>query len=197
MVVQTQAAAVVEQRERRRFTVDEYERMAEDGILGEDERIELIDGEIVAMAAMSPRRAGCVTALTHLLPPRLGTAAKVRVQLPLALSPHDMPERDIAVVRARRDHYRRAHPTPTDVLLLIEVSDTTLAYDRAIKLPIYARAGIPEVWIADLSGHGIERHADPDPVSGVYRSAIRFDRGKTIAALTVPELSLSVDDVLG
>lgn len=196
MAVQIQTV-VVAQPERRRFTVDEYERMAEDGILGEDERIELIEGEIVAMAAMNARHAGCVAALTDLLPPRLGTAAQVRVQLPVAIPPRDVPEPDVAVVRARGDHYRRKHPGPGDVLLLIEVADTSLAYDRAVKLPIYARAGIPEVWLADLAGHGIERHAEPDLVSRVYRSMVRFGRGQTVAALMVPELSLSVDDVLG
>jgi Uma2 family endonuclease len=178
---------------RRRFTVHEYHRMGEAGILHEDDRVELIEGEIVEMAAIGTRHFSCVNGLTRLLVRGVGDAAIVSVQNPVRLDEHTEPQPDLAVLRAR--DYRRSLPGPEDVLLLIEVSDTTLPYDRGVKLPLYARAVIQEVWIVDLSGGLIERYTDPSGKD--YRGVERARRGETARSITLPELALSVDAVLG
>jgi Uma2 family endonuclease len=178
---------------RRRFTVHDYHRMGEAGILHEDDRVELIEGEIVEMAAIGTRHFSCVNGLTRLLVRSVGDEAIVSVQNPVRLNEHTEPQPDLAVLRVR--DYRESLPMPEDVLLLIEVSDTTLRYDRNLKLPLYARAGILEVWIVDLSGEVIERHTDPSGDS--YRHTERARRGDRIECSTLPNLTLTVNDVLG
>lgn len=178
---------------RRRFTVHDYHRMGEAGILHEDDRVELIEGEIVEMAAIGTRHFSCVNGLTRLLVRSVGDEAIVSVQNPVRLNEHTEPQPDLTVIRER--DYRESLPMPEDVLLLIEVSDTTLAYDRNVKLPLYARAGIGEVWILDLAGETIERHTDPS--EGNYRRTERARRGDRIECSTLSDLTLSVDDVLG
>jgi Uma2 family endonuclease len=144
---------------RRRFTVHDFHKMAEAGILHEDDRVELIEGEIVEMAAIGSRHFTCVNKLNHLLVRDVGDAAIVSVQNPVRLDERNEPQPDLAVIRA--GDYRESLPTPEDVLLLIEVSDTTLSHDRNVKLPLYARAGVPEVWIVNLANETVERHTDP------------------------------------
>jgi Uma2 family endonuclease len=178
---------------RRRFTAREYHRMGEAGILHEDDRVELIEGEIVEMAAIGTRHFACVNGLTRLLVRGVGDAAIVSVQNPVRLDEHTEPQPDLTVLRVR--DYRESLPMPGDVLLLIEVSDTTLAYDRGVKLPLYARSGIPEVWIVDLAGEVIERNTDPSGDS--YRRVEQAQRGEALAPLALPGLSLRVDDMLG
>ena len=178
---------------RRRFTVHDYHRMGEAGILHEDDRVELIEGEIVEMAAIGTRHFTCVNALNRLLVRGVGDEAIVSVQNPVRLDEHTEPQPDLTVLRTR--DYRRSLPGPGDVLLLIEVSDTTLPYDRGVKLPLYARAGIPEVWIVDLAGETVERHTDPS--GNGYRRIERARRGETIESAALPELSFRVDAVLG
>jgi Uma2 family endonuclease len=180
---------------RRLFTVDEYERMAEEGILGEDERVELVGGEILLMAAMGRKLAGCITLLDNRCHRLLGETALVRVQLPIMIPDYDEPEPDLAVIQPREDFYREGHPTPADVLLLIEVAVSSLSYDRDVKLPLYARAGIPESWLVTLDAEAVGRHAQPSPEG--YRRIDRFGRGETIVSLTVPALRIPVDDILG
>jgi Uma2 family endonuclease len=178
---------------RRRFTVHDYHRMGEAGILHEDDRVELIEGEIVEMAAIGTGHLACVNGLTRLLVRGVGDAAIVSVQNPVRLDEHTEPQPDLTVLRVR--DYRESLPMPGDVLLLIEVSDTTLSYDRGVKLPLYARAGISEVWIVDLVGEVIERHTDPS--ADRYRSLERSRRGGKIEAAALPELAFSVDAALG
>ena len=178
---------------RRRFTVHEYHRMGEAGILHEDDRVELIEGEIVEMPAIGTRHFSCVNGLTRLLVRGVGDSAIVSVQNPVRLDEHTEPQPDLAVLRAR--DYRRSLPGPKDVLLLIEVSDTTLPYDRGVKLPLYARAVIQEVWIVDLSGEVVERHTDPSENS--YRHTARMRRGDRIECPALPHLALTTDGVLG
>ena len=150
---------------RRRFTVHEYHRMAEAGILHEDDRVELIDGELVEMAAIGTRHFACVNRLNHLLTGNVGEDVIVSVQNPVRLDEYAEPQPDVALIRAR--DYRESLPTPADVLLLIEVADTTLAYDRGPKLALYARAGISEFCIVDLKDGKIEHHTVP--TGDVYR----------------------------
>ena len=178
-----------------RFTVDEYHRMAEAGILTEDDRVELLDGQIVAMTPIGPPHAGCVTQLTRLLVRALGDDATVSVQNPVVLGTHWEPEPDVAVLRFRADAYRTRHPRAGDVLLLIEVAETSTTTDRRLKLPAYAAAGIPDVWLADLGVHRIEVFRDPTP--GGYKTMRIADRGDTVTPRAFAGVSLRVDDILG
>ena len=178
---------------RRRFTVHDYHRMGEARILHEDDRLELIEGEIVEMAAIGTRHFSCVNRLNRLLVISVGDEAVISVQNPVRLNEHTELQPDLAVIRPR--DYRESLPEPDDVLLLIEVSDTTLAYDRGVKLPLYAKAGITEVWIVDLAGETIGRYTGPSGEG--YRRADRLRRGQTLESISLPGLTPSVDEVLG
>src|SRR5437867_6682360 len=133
------------------FTVDHYHRLAELGILDEDERVELLDGQIVEMSPIGPRHAGCVKGLVRLLYRKLGDAVFLGVQDPISLGPRSEPQPDIAVLKPRSDAYRDAHPRPGDILLVIEVAETSVESDRDVKLALYAGAGVPEAWLVDLA----------------------------------------------
>lgn len=178
---------------RRRFTIHDYHRMAEAGILHEDDRVELIEGEIVEMTPIGARHANSVRKLNQLLSKQVSEEFFVDVQNPIRLDERNEPQPDLAVIQAR--DYRESLPMPEDVLLLIEVSDTTLAYDKNVKLPLYAQAGISEVWIVDLTGETIERHTDPS--RNGYRYTERASRGETLTSATLPDITISVDAVLG
>jgi Uma2 family endonuclease len=178
---------------RRRFTVEEYHRMAEAGILREDDRVELIGGEIVEMSPIGGRHAACVREINHLLGRQLGDELRVDVQSPVRLSEDEEPQPDLAVIRTRA--YAGSLPIPEDVLLLIEVADTSLAYDRNVKLPLYARFRIPEVWLVDLNGGIIERHTEPSEAG--YRLLRRAGRGESLESAVLPVLVIPVDAALG
>lgn len=137
---------------RRLFDVAEYRRMGELGLLGEDERVELIEGELVQMAAVGSPHMGAVMALTRLLVLAAGVRALLAVQDPIRLGDRSEPEPDLALLRPRSDGYRLAKPVPAEVLLLVEVADSSLRYDRLVKLPLYARHGIAVAWLVDLDG---------------------------------------------
>jgi Uma2 family endonuclease len=179
---------------RRPFTVAEYYRMGEAGILTEGERVELIEGEIVQMPPIGDLHAWCVNRLTRLFILGVGDAAVVSVQNPFRLSNRSEPVPDVVVMRPRPE-FRGPHPTPSDVLLVIEVSDTTLHYDQRVKLPLYARELVPEVWIADLKGECIWVYSDPSG-SG-YGVTLILRRGDRIAPAAFPNLEVAVDDILG
>lgn len=180
---------------RRRFDVEAYYRMAEVGILGPDERVELIEGEIVAMAAIGADHARASTVLTRMFVLGAGREAVVRVALPVRLDPHNEPEPDLALVRPHPTDYADRHPGPADVLLLVEVSHTSLRVDRAVKAPLYARHGIPEYWIVDLVGRALERHRDPVPDG--YRLVDRLGPGEGVAPAALPGLVVPLAEVLG
>jgi Uma2 family endonuclease len=181
--------------EKKRFNVEDYHRMAELGVLGAEDRVELIEGEIVEMAAMGSRHAACVRRLDALLNRLLAGAALVSPQCPIQLSELSELEPDLALLRPREDFYAERHPRPEDVLLVIEVSDTSAEYDAEVKLPLYARAGVPEVWLVDLGREIIEVHHRP--ATGTYRETLRVARGESFASRTVPGLELEADAVLG
>lgn len=178
-----------------RFTVDEYHEMARAGVLGEDVRVELIEGEIVDMTPIGSRHAAAVDLLTRWLVQGCGERAIVRIQGPVRLSPRSELQPDVAVLRARDDFYRTSAVAPGDVLLLVEIADTSLPYDRGVKLPLYARARIPEVWLADLIRDRVEVFSEPAP-DGYRRSETR-ERGTDLVPLSFPGLSLAVDTLLG
>jgi Uma2 family endonuclease len=181
---------------RRLFTVHDYYRMAEAGILRDDDRVELIEGEIIQMPPIGSLHASVVDRLNALIHSLTQTRqVHVRVQNPVRLDERSEPVPDLALLRPRPDRYRSAHPTPRDVLLLVEVSDTSLAYDRGIKVPLYATAGIPEVWIANIASQAIELYRDPS--EGEYRSQAEARAGAVISPLLVLELSLPVAEIFG
>lgn len=180
---------------RRPFTVDEYQRMRTAGILREDDRVELIDGEVREMSPVGPLHAAIVRRLNLLLHQSLAGSHVVSVQDPMQLSDYSEPQPDVAVLRARADFYADAHPTAEDVLLVIEVSDASLAYDREEKLPRYAQSGVPEVWLVAVDRREVEQYADPS--EGRYRVAQVWGRGQTVTSASLPTLAVAVSDVLG
>jgi Uma2 family endonuclease len=143
-----------------RFSVREYRRMYEAGILGEDDRVELLQGEIVEMTPIGSAHGGRVKRLNRLLTTAIGTRAIVAVQDPLTLAPDSEPQPDIAVLRPRDDFYTDSHPVAADVLLLIEVADASLSMDLRVKVPLYARYRIPEVWVVDVVNRRVQRFAE-------------------------------------
>ena len=180
---------------RRRFTVDEYYRMAQAGILHEDDRVELLEGEIVQMAPIGSGHAGRVLRLATWFSARLAGRALVNVQNPVRLSSGSEPEPDIALLRPRPDFYTTAHPRPEDVLLIVEVAETSLTYDRDVKVPLYAAAGIPEVWIVALAAERVLVYRSPH--AGRYQHAVTVERGSTLAPAAFPDLALPVGELLG
>jgi Uma2 family endonuclease len=148
---------------RHRFTVDEYHRMGEIGLLHPDLRVELIEGEIIDMTPIGPDHVGTVNYLTAVLSGPLRAKAIVQVQGPVRLSNITEPEPDLLVLLSRDDFYRSRLPAPGDVVLAIEVAKTSLRFDRQVKLPLYARAGMPETWIVDISGQTIIVATGPGP----------------------------------
>jgi Uma2 family endonuclease len=179
---------------KRRITADEYERMGAAGIFHPDDHLELIEGEIVEMSPIGPRHAGAVAYLSKLLN-RLFPDLIVIVQSPVRL--HDLSELepDLALLRWRDDFYRSAHPTPADVLLIIEVADTTVETDRKVKIPLYARAGVPEVWLVNIPGERIEVYSGP--AGKTYGRVRRFGRGRRARSQTLEGLGVGVGEVLG
>jgi Uma2 family endonuclease len=179
---------------KKRFTADEFHRMGEAGIFGPEERLELIDGEIIEMSAMGHRHAVCVSRVTTFLIRALGDRGVLRPQLPLRLTDWTEPQPDIVVLKPRTDFYAKKKPTPQDALLVMEISDSTLTLDRNIKLPRYAAAGIQEVWIGDLVHNVLLVYRDPRAKS--YKAAFQFRSGDIVSALSFPDLAFQVDELL-
>jgi Uma2 family endonuclease len=176
----------------RRFTVAEYQRMGEAGILTADDRVELIEGEIYRMSRVGARHVACVIALEEVLHNGVGHDAVVSTQNPVQMHDDTMPQPDLTILRRRS--YRRSLPTIADILLVIEVSDSTLAYDRGTKLPLYAAAGIAEAWIVDLAAETVERHTDPR--DGLYHLTAYARPGESLASTILSALSIPVAGIL-
>ena len=179
---------------RRRFTVAEYYAMADAGILSENDRVELLDGDLIIMPPIGDWHAAKVNLFTNVLPPQLQGRAVVSVQNPTRLNDSNEPEPDVMLLRWRDDFYEDGHPRPADVLLLIEVSDTTVDYDRNEKLPLYAQAGIPELWIVNRPAGRIEAHTDPS--GNEYATVRYFGSGETIAPQAFPDIVLEVNRII-
>jgi Uma2 family endonuclease len=176
------------------FTVADYHRLAETGLLDPDARVELLDGQVVDMSPIGSRHAGTVKWLSRRLATLLGERAILGVQDPVVLDEYSEPEPDIAVLEPRADFYREGHPRPSDVLLIVEVAETTLEKDRDIKLPLYARSGIREVWIVDLNADRVEVYLEPR--ADDYEShAIRM-RTDALTMLAFPDVSLRVEELV-
>ncbi len=179
---------------RLRFTVDEYYKMYELGMLEDFEKSEIIEGELIQRMGIGDRHAFVVDNLTRIFIKNLSDDVLVRVQNPVRLSDYNEPEPDLALADLRKFDGKR-HPRPEEVILLVEVSDTTVKYDRDKKLPLYAEAEIPEVWIINLPNEIIEIHSQPSV--GLYQFVKIFKRGENVKSEALPELDLTVDAILG
>lgn len=180
---------------RRRLSVAEYYRMAEAGILTPRDRVELIEGEIVTLSPAGSPHAGTVKRLNRLLVRLVGDRATVSVQDPLRLGDESEPEPDVALLLPRADDYTAAHPIAADVLLVIEVADSSLLYDRRVKRPLYARHGIPEYWIVNLEAEVVEVHRQP--TAGGYAAETSAGRNEVLGLVALPDLAIPGRDILG
>ncbi|HEY7067278.1 MAG TPA: Uma2 family endonuclease [Chloroflexota bacterium] len=178
-----------------RFTVDEYFRMAETGILAADARVELVDGEIVDMAPLGRRHMACVDRLTHDFVTALGERAIVRIQGALRLSDHSEPEPDVVVLRPRADYYAGEDAGPADTLLVIEVADSSERYDRQVKVPLYARSGIPEVWLVNLIAGTVTIYREPGPTG--YAKVVVASGDDVLSPVAFPDFCLTAAHILG
>lgn len=177
---------------RYRFTVAQYYQLAEVGILAPDERVELIEGDIIKMAAIGPTHASILDRLTRLAVRQTPPDVRVGVQNPIHIDPRTEPQPDLCLSRYRPSE--DAHPIPADIYLVVEIADSTPNYDRDTKLPLYAAAGIAESWLFDVRARLLERHSEPQ--DGVYRRIDRAGRGQSLASTTLPALTLAVDELL-
>ena len=180
---------------RRPFSVDEYDRMVEVGILGKGDNVELIEGEILEMSPIGSRHEACVDrAAALLLPPLVGQSI-VRIQGSIRLGDYSRPQPDLILLQQRKDYYASDGAVTRDALLVIEVSESSIRYDRGSKLRVYARHGVRELWIEDLTTDTLLVFRDPE--SGAYKTQLTLEKGDFIAPLAFPELVLSVSSLLG
>ena len=177
---------------RHRWTVAEYHRMGEVGLLNEDSRVELIDGEIIEMAPIGSAHGGNVNRFIRLFSKVVGDKAIVAAQNPVVLSGYAEPQPDISILRWRADDYEQSNPHPEDVLLLIEVADSTLRYDRDVKIPLYAKNGIPEVWLLDIPDRKLEIYREP--INGEYRQRDCRQTGQ-IAPILCPDAIIDLAEL--
>jgi Uma2 family endonuclease len=183
--------ALLVERARRLFTIEEYHRMGETGILGPEDRVELINGEILEMSPIGSRHMACVNNLNRTLVLGLGTRAVVSPQNPVQIPIHSEPQPDLAVLRPRS--YKTSAPTTDDVMLLVEVAETSLRFDRTVKLGLYARAGMPEYWLADVTAETITVHRRPR--GETYEDVRATGIDGTLSPLAFPALVIRVADL--
>ena len=180
---------------RRRISVYEYHAMGEAGILGIDERVELIDGEIITMSPIGPEHGASVDAGTYFLVSLIRNRAIVRVQGNVRLDEYNEPQPDFALLKWRDDFYRHELPGPDDVMLIIEVSDSSLSYDRNRKLALYARFGVPEVWIANIPARVVEVYRDR--ADGEYTDSRVYSPGEMVSPAAFGDVEVSVSHFIG
>ncbi|MDF2387729.1 Uma2 family endonuclease [Nostoc ellipsosporum NOK] len=180
---------------RRKFTVEQYHKMVESGILAEDDRVELIRGEIIEMSPIGTKHAACVNRLVNLLVQLLGKHVIVAAQNPIALNNTSEPQPDVALLKARDDFYATAHPQPQDIFLLIEVADSTIMYDREEKIPLYAEANIIEVWLVDINEEIVEVYQQPTAAGDQHMQ--KFASGQSLLIPGFPDVSITVNEIFG
>ena len=176
---------------RHRFTLDDVIAMVRAGVIPEESRMELIDGELIDMMPIGPGHDGLVSGLTHALVRACGGNGIVRVQSTLRLGPQDAPQPDFLVVRPRADFYTTRHPGPADTLLVVEVAESSLRYDRTVKLPLYARAGVPEYWIVDLKNRVLSAYRSPS--ADGYAPPTTHKPGERLALHAAPGIVVPLD----
>ena len=179
----------------KRFRVDEFRKMTEAGILPEESGWEVIDGYLIDKMTIGSKHASIVKRLNNLLAAAVRDNAIISVQDPIHIDDYNEPEPDVAILKPRQDFYAESHPGPQDVLLLIEVSDSTIKYDRDIKINLYANAALVEVWIVNLAEETIERYSSP--AHGRFGSIETFTSGDSITSISLQDLSLNVSDIIG
>ncbi|MEB3162388.1 MAG: Uma2 family endonuclease [Prochlorothrix sp.] len=180
---------------RKKFTVGQYHQMIETGVFTDHDRVELLQGEIIEMSPIGRQHAACVDRLTELWVRELRSRAIVRVQNPIQLNDKSEPQPDFAILRRRSDFYSEGHPQADDIFALIEVSDTTVEFDRTIKVPLYAQNGITEVWILDLKAESVQVYREPSEAG--YQQVQTLRRGQGVAFQVLPDLQFQVDQLLG
>ena len=177
------------------FTADEFNRLTDAGILSEDDRVELIEGELIRMSPIGKRHGACVKRINKIASRQVGEHAIVSVQDPILLDDYSEPQPDIALLEPRDDFYEQTVPPASSVFLIIEVADTSFSYDKNVKLPLYAKAGIPEVWIDDLIGDKVETYSNP--VNGKYQTSRVVRRGESLSPEKLPMIVFTADQLLG
>lgn len=177
------------------FTVEQYERMGETGILDDDTRYELLDGVITVMPPIGSHHAGTVDQTAALCFERFAGRATIKIQNPIRLGRRSEPQPDIVIAKPRRDFYKSAHPTAEDTYVAIEIADTSLRFDRLVKLPIYATQRIGEVWIADVQAQTVEVYREPH--GDAYRNVQKFRGDEPFAPLAFPDVIVTADELLG
>jgi Uma2 family endonuclease len=185
---------MVVQIERILFTADQYEKMIEAGILEEGDNVELLRGEIVRMAPIGLRHAGCVARLVAIFTARLGPSVIVWPQNPIRLMDDTEPEPDVALLKPSANFYSKTRPGPQDILLLVEVADSSLEKDQMMKVPLYAQAGIEILWIVNLIEDVVEVYSTP--VAGTYTELRRASRGETLSLPFAERITIAVDEIL-
>jgi Uma2 family endonuclease len=180
---------------RHKLSVDDYHKLGEAGVLDEDSRVELIEGELIDMAPIGVPHMTAVNRLNRLFVQAVGDLGVVSIQNPVSLPPHSEPQPDIAVLRSGVDRPGASLPGPADVLLLIEVADTTLAYDRGTRLPLYARAGVVECWIVNLQARCVEVYRKATPQG--YSETTEFRAGDVVSPVMLSTLKIEVAAIFG
>jgi len=180
---------------RRKITVAEFQRMGDIGIFHNDERLELIDGEIIKMTPIGSRHAYCVNRMAEFLITHLGNRAMVSTQNPVCLGKYSEPQPDIAIIKRTERKYMTSHPDASDVYLIIEFADSSINFDHDVKLPAYAKAGIQEVWIVDLISGCIEIYQEPT-TSG-YKKVNKKKGSDTFSPSSFPDITIIVNQALG
>ncbi|HZF29746.1 MAG TPA: Uma2 family endonuclease [Gammaproteobacteria bacterium] len=178
---------------RYRITAEEYFRMGETGVLAPDARVELIEGELIEMAPIGPSHASTVERLADLLRRALGDRAMFRTQQPSVVGKYSVPQPDVTVVIRRNDYYAEAHPAPADVLLAVEVADSTLRFDRDVKTAMYARSGVQEVWVVDVVAQRVMRSTSPQ--NGVYAETATLGVGESIGIGAFPDVRIDLSAI--
>jgi Uma2 family endonuclease len=180
---------------KRHFTADEYQRMVHAGILTKRDRVELIDGEIVAKMTVGPRHNACVDRVNRLFGTRVGESAIVRVQGAVRVNLFSELEPDVVLLRPRADFYASGHPGPSEIILIIEVAESSIHYDREATAPLYARSAVHEYWLVDLNENVLDRYSSPE--RGSYRTVQRYTRGQSLSPELLPGCVISVNDLIG
>lgn len=178
------------------ITIDEYHRMGEEGVFPPDARVELIRGEIVEMSPIGPAHAGSVRRFIRNFSARLSPHAIVDAQNPVELRDQESePQPDITLLRLQDDCYSAATPTPGDTLLVVEIADSSLSFDRRVKMHLYAEAGIPESWLVDLNSETLFVYRRPSPEG--YQDVRAYRRGEAVSPEVFPDVSFTVEEILG
>lgn len=188
-------SASLEYPQKHLISAEEYLRMGEGGVFAPDARLELIEGEIIEMAPIGGPHLARVNRLTRLLVERTGDRAIVSTQNPLIIADRSVPQPDLALLRPRQDEYASSLPGAADVMLAVEVADTTLRFDLRTKVPLYARCGIPEAWVVDVNERVV--HAFRDPSAAGYRTSLTLKPGDGVACIALAEARIEVAELFG